>query len=326
MAKNFNFLFLMFTMSTIFVACNSKSDPQLSPVITTTSATSITSSTALSGGNITSNGGADVVISGVCWSTTTNPTIADNKTMSTASTTFTSNITGLTASTTYYARAYATNSVGISYGNEIIFTTSAETVTDIDGNVYKTIKIGNQTWMAENLKSIHFRNGDPIKNVTNDSEWANSNSEAYCWYNNDILNKVTYGALYNGYAVKDSRNIAPLGWHVATIDEWSMLISYLGGVSVAGGKMKEKGTTHWDSPNSDATNESGFNALPGGWRTKGTGAFQYKGSTGFYRTSSEELNSGYDSLWHIMLFNQNANITTSYSVKDYGFSVRCIKD
>ena len=200
------------------------------------------------------------------------------------------------------------------------------TVTDIDGNLYKSIKIGNQIWMAENLKTIHYRNGDPISNITDDNAWASSSSGAYCWYNNDLANKDIYGALYNGYAVKDSRNIAPVGWHVATLDEWNTLINYLGGVSVAGGKMKETGTAHWDSPNSDATNESGFNALPGGCRAKSTGAFQNKGIIGFYRTSTEEFNSGYDNSWHIMLFNQNANITPSYSQKVYGYSVRCIKD
>jgi len=197
-----------------------------------------------------------------------------------------------------------------------------QTVTDIDGNIYHTVKIGTQTWMVENLKTTKYRNGDPISNITDNNAWVSSYNGAYCWYNNDIQNKDTLG----GYAIYDSRNIAPIGWHVPSKEEWVVLINYLGGENVAGGKMKEKGTTHWISPNVDASNESGFNALPGGYRAKDTGTFQYKGSNAFYRTSSEEIASGYDSSWHIMLFNQNANITPSYAVKAYGFSVRCLKD
>jgi uncharacterized protein (TIGR02145 family) len=199
-------------------------------------------------------------------------------------------------------------------------------VTDIEGNVYKTVTIGTQTWMAENLKTTHYRNGDPITYITDNNAWASAYTGAYCWYDNDLANKDIYGALYNGYTVKDSRNIAPAGWHVPTKEEWNTLINYLGGINVAGGKMKEKGSAHWISPNVDASNESGFNALPGGLRAKDTGAFANIGLVGFYRTSTEELASGYDSSWHIMLFNQNANSTLSYSVKVYGNSVRCIKD
>jgi len=203
---------------------------------------------------------------------------------------------------------------------------SNTSVTDIDGNIYKTVTIGTQTWMAENLKTIHYRNGDPIPNVTDNNEWAYLYTGAYCWYGNDLAKKDVYGALYNGYSVKDSRNIAPVGWHVPSKDEWNTLINYLGGNSVAGGKMKETGTAHWTSPNVDASNESGFNALPSGIRSKDTGAFNNIGLMCTYRTSTEELASGYDSSWHIMLYNQNANITPSYSVKVYGYAVRCIKD
>jgi len=180
--------------------------------------------------------------------------------------------------------------------------------------------------MAENLKTIHYRNGDPIPNVTDNNQWANLYTGAFCWYDNDLANKDIYGALYNGYSVKDSRNIAPIGWHVPSKEEWTTLINYLGGESDAGGKMKETGTTHWISPNTDASNQSGFNALPGGYRQRGTGVFLYKVINTYFRTSTEELGSGYDSSWHIMLLNQNANCTTAYSEKTFGFSVRCIKD
>lgn len=138
------------------------------------------------------------------------------------------------------------------------------TVTDYDGNVYQTVLIGDQCWMMENLKVTHYRNGDPIPHVTDGVTWGNLTSGAYCNYNNDEGNVATYGRLYNWYAVDDSRNIAPAGWHVPSDAEWQTLVDYLGGDAVAGGKMKEAGTTHWASPNTGATNESGFTALPGG--------------------------------------------------------------
>ena len=140
------------------------------------------------------------------------------------------------------------------------------TMTDQDGNVYKTVKIGNQWWMTENLKVTHYRNGEAIPNVTDNTEWSNLTTGAYCANNNDNGNVSTYGLLYNWYAVNDSRNIAPAGWHVPTNDEWQTLVDNLSGSSVAGGKLKETGTVHWLSPNTGATNESGFTALPGGYR------------------------------------------------------------
>ncbi|MEA4935104.1 MAG: fibrobacter succinogenes major paralogous domain-containing protein [Paludibacter sp.] len=199
-------------------------------------------------------------------------------------------------------------------------------VTDIDGNVYSTVTIGTQTWMAENLKTTHYRNGDPIPNVTGDSQWGNLYSGAYCWYDNNIANKDIYGALYNGYAVKDSRNIAPQGWHVPTKEEWITLINYLGGDSVAGGKLKQKGTAYWDSPNTGASNSSEFNALPGGYRQRGTGIFLYKGTNAYFRSSTEEFASGYDSAWLMMLWSQASKSSVTYAEKTTGFSVRCIKD
>jgi len=157
---------------------------------------------------------------------------------------------------------------------------STGTVTDIDGNVYKTVKIGNQWWMAENLKVTRYRNGDPIPNITDNHTWVDLSTGAYCNYNNDISNVATYGRLYNWYAVDESRNIAPAGWHVPTDDEWKQLEIYLGMSPTEadethwrgtdeGGKLKETGTTHWYSPNTGATNESGFTALPGGYRVSG---------------------------------------------------------
>jgi uncharacterized protein (TIGR02145 family) len=239
------------------------------PTLSTTAASSITTTSATSGGNVISDGGATVTARGVCWSTNQNPTIDNSKTSNDIGTgSFTSNLTGLTANTIYYVRAYATNSMGTAYGNQVTFKTTTDvetnTVTDIDGNIYHTVTIGTQVWMVENLKTTKYRNGDPIPNVTGNA-WAALTTGAYCWYNNDAATyKATYGALYNWYAVADSRNIAPTGWHVPTDAEWTTLTTFLGGESVAGGKLKETGTNHWTSPNTGATNETGFTALPGG--------------------------------------------------------------
>jgi uncharacterized protein (TIGR02145 family) len=162
------------------------------------------------------------------------------------------------------------------------------TMTDQDGNEYKTIVIGTQTWMAENLRTTKYRDGTAIPNVTDNTAWTNLTAGAYCNYNNTTSADTiaTYGRLYNWYAATDSRNIAPTGWHIPTEAEWRTLIYYLGGFSVAGGKMKETGTIHWITPNTGATNESGFTALPTGFR-------DYLGSTPI----GKFLSLGYDTTY-----------------------------
>ena len=195
------------------------------------------------------------------------------------------------------------------------------TVTDIDGNLYYTVKIGEQWWMLENLRVTHYRNGDAIPNVTDDAEWEGLSTGAYCDYDNDPANVATYGRLYNWYAVGDSRNIAPAGWHVPSDDEWQTLVDYLGGSSVAGGKMKEAGTTHWNPPNTGATNESGFSALPGGYRIH-YGSFDMGFYTYFW--SSTEYSSSY--AWYRSLNYINSQVGRDYYDKRLGISVRCVRD
>jgi len=146
-------------------------------------------------------------------------------------------------------------------------------VKDVDGNSYKTIKIGNQIWMAENLKTTHYANGDAIPDGTGAGDISGETDPKYWFaYVDDLNNVTTYGRLYTWYTVIDSRNVCPDGWHVPTDTEWTTLTDYLGGTSVAGGKLKETGTTHWTTPNTGATNETGFTALPGGYRSN-NGAF-----------------------------------------------------
>jgi uncharacterized protein (TIGR02145 family) len=198
------------------------------------------------------------------------------------------------------------------------------TVKDIDGYVYKTIVIGTQTWMAENLKTTRYSNGDPIENVKDDEAWDTLITGAYCTYNDDAYGlKDTYGALYNWFAVNDSRNIAPIGWHVPTDAEWTTLTTYLGGENVAGGKLKERGTYNWNSPNVGADNSSGFSALPGGGLFGDDETAQIAGGYGNWWSSSEiDVNDA----WYISLTFNYSNVKRQTHYKSCGFSVRCIKD
>jgi len=207
--------------------------------------------------------------------------------------------------------------------DSVIFYEAPGTVTDIDGNVYPTIRIGNQIWMAENLKVTHYRNGDPVPNVADTSTWSTLVTGAYCWYDNDSSNRTVYGNMYNWFAVSDPRQIAPAGWHVPTDAEWTMLVNFLGYTAVAGGKMKEEGTAHWNAPNTGATNESGFTALPGGYRYTPNGSFRKMGDDGDW-WSSTAVDSAY--AWFRNIYYDQAACGRYYYNKQNGFSVRCVMD
>ncbi|PKK82170.1 MAG: hypothetical protein CVT49_15085 [candidate division Zixibacteria bacterium HGW-Zixibacteria-1] len=197
-----------------------------------------------------------------------------------------------------------------------------ESVMDIDGNMYSTIQIGSQCWMAENLKVTHYRNGDPIPNVISDYIWFELTTGAYCNYNNDEGNVDVYGRLYNWHAVVDGRNIAPEGWHVPSDAEWQALVDYLGGDAVAGGEMKEAGTTHWLSPNTGATNASGFTGLPAGRRDL-DGYFLNLGGIGYFWSTTE---APANHVWYRNLHYFLASVTHGDYAKVGGFSIRCVKD
>ncbi|MEI6823215.1 MAG: FISUMP domain-containing protein [Bacteroidota bacterium] len=202
--------------------------------------------------------------------------------------------------------------------------TQQSAVYDIDGNGYDTVNIGTQTWLKQNLKTTHYRNGDAIPNVTDNTAWSNLTTGAYCNYNNDTNIAATYGRLYNWYTVSDTRNLCPTGWHVPTDGEWTTLTNYLGGVSLAGGKLKEAGITHWQSPNTGATNETGFTALPTGYRYPG-GAFYNIGYWGYFWTSTED-NTNPTYALNRMLSYSNSNLTSPSNLETIGFSVRCLSD
>jgi uncharacterized protein (TIGR02145 family) len=295
------------------------------PTATTVAVGSITQTTAQSGGNVTSDGGAAVTARGVCWSTGSSPTTANDTTMNgTGTGSFTSSLTGLTPNTPYYVRAYAVNSVGTSYGGAVQFTTAISygTVTDYDGNVYQTVTIGTQEWMAKNLRVTHYRNGEAIPNVTGNAAWEALSSGAWCSYNNDAPLLATYGCLYNWHAVGDVRGLAPAGWHVPSDAEWQTLLDYLGGDMAAGGKLKEEGLAHWADPNGGATNETGFSALPAGHRNW-NGSYLNILTQAYYWSSTAENDAN---AWYRSLYYDNAGTSRNNYLKRDGFSIRCVKD
>jgi uncharacterized protein (TIGR02145 family) len=207
----------------------------------------------------------------------------------------------------------------------LIFENQAQTIIDIDGNVYNTITIGTQIWMKENLEVIHYNNGDSIINITDNTQWMNDSLGSYCNYNNSVDTANIYGKLYNWFTVVDNRNLCPTGWHVPSIAEWNTLSLYLGGGSVAGGEMKETDTLHWHSPNVGATNISGFTGLPGGLRST-YGFFANLGDWGFWWSTSASICSGLPAGGQYSLHNITDNLGSAWQFATVGGSVRCICD
>ena len=201
---------------------------------------------------------------------------------------------------------------------------STDGVQDIDGNTYEVVQIGDQLWMAENLKVTHYRNGDPILSGLAQAEWSQQTTGAFCYYDNDIRNADIYGAMYNGYALSDSRNVAPYGWHVASDAEWMEMINAFGGYEVAGHHLRTTGSQYWNSPNEGATNASGFSALPGGYRGTPNGYFGAEGlSCAFWSTTQQ---SPSHPTMRFLIDSGSAYVhRNSYSTAS-GYSVRCIKD
>lgn len=201
---------------------------------------------------------------------------------------------------------------------------SSTTVSDIDGNVYSSVLICNQTWMKSNLNVSKYRNGDVIPQVTDATQWATLKTGAWCYYANTSSNGTTYGKLYNWYAIKDARGLAPTGYHIPSEAEWNSLANCLGGNNVAGGKLKENGVDHWVSPNLAATNSSAFTGLPGGTRDQ-LGDFFNIGNVGYFWISSENTLTN---VWGRYLYCDGTDLGYDdvFIAKTYGFSVRCLKD
>lgn len=211
------------------------------------------------------------------------------------------------------------------FGVQFLQSQETGTVTDIDNNVYQTVKIGNQWWMAENLKVSRYKNGDSIPQVTDDLEWSKLSTGGWAFYENDSYNDDKYGKLYNWHAVDDSRGLCPTGWHVPGNEEWETLTNFLD--ENAGGKMKSTRVEpdphpRWDFPNLNATNESGFSGLPGGYRHFG-GSFGLVGDSGFWWSATEYEASR---AWYRYLYAYNGDIDRDTNGKSTGFSVRCLRD
>jgi uncharacterized protein (TIGR02145 family) len=206
---------------------------------------------------------------------------------------------------------------------------SCSTVADIDGNVYNTVQIGNQNWMQQNLKVTKYNDGSEILTGYSQQEWSSLFAGAYSVYPEG--SSITcgdncadaYGNLYNWYSVEDDRDICPEGWHVPEDEEYTALTDYLGSSDVAGGKMKETGTAHWNSPNTGATNESGFTALPAGYRNNGPNlTYQFIETVGFYWSATNNSN---DQSWIIELSHDDAKVSRHSAVNSHGFSIRCLE-
>jgi len=288
------------------------------PTITTTTVTSVSASTAMSGGTINSDGGAPIIERGVCWSLSQNPTISNNKmTSGSGIGNFTTKITMLSAKTLYYARAYAMNAAGVAYGEQMSFTTTAScngirNLTYGNQN-YNTIEVGNQCWLKDNLNIGNFTLN--LSSTTDHSDVSKNNTfEKYC-YDNKEDNCVLYGGLYDWNELmtyqkqEGGRGICPEGWHVPSLTEWNVLISYFGGESVAGTPVKKAGA-------------SGFDAFAGGLRG-GNGNFNLLGSGAYFWTSTQidEKNA-----WGISLLYRGTALSPLYRAVEMGLSVRCIKD
>lgn len=213
--------------------------------------------------------------------------------------------------------------ISLSIASSLIsFTNHAQTVTDHDGNVYNTASIGTQLWMADNLHVIHYNDGSLIPLVSNSTTWGGLTSGARCYYNNDSLtNAAKYGSLYNWYTVVDSRGMCPVGWHIPSDAEFGTLLNYLGGINVAGGPLKDTGYTRWNSPNTGATNSSGFTGVGGGNRSY-TGSYYSLGGFGDYWATTSATNTARG----IALHYSSIVVANGWTDKKFGFSVRCLSD
>jgi uncharacterized protein (TIGR02145 family) len=291
------------------------------PVLSTYGVNDITFHSAKGGGNITSDNGSTVTVRGVCWSTNQLPTIADSKTNEgNGAGGFTSLMSGLTPNTTYYARAYATNEHGTGYGFPVKYTTlESNSFLDIrDGNIYRYVTIGTQDWIIENMRYL------PSVSVPDTLSSLHPFYYVYNYYGTDVNtarlseNYPDYGVLYNW---KAAMTACPAGWRLPGETEWSQLISFLGYPGIAGGKLKETGTSHWNSPNTGATNESGFTALPGGMVY--INMFYAIRASGVWWSSTQQ--SSIEADVRILAWDDEG-VTHNFMSKSLGASVRCVKD
>lgn len=355
-----NKLFFQAISSSFILACISilfscqKFEPERIVKLITDSITSVTYTSCSAQGTIIDVGDSYINQHGFCWSDVPDPDLGDyNKNLGPiySAGKFSSDLNDLSANTKYYVRAFADNTAGTgtTYGNQVSFTTSSvdNTITDFDGNVYNMVQIGSQYWMKENLKTTHYADGTAIPLVEEEAAWntIKITDDAYCYYDNNSSNGYIYGALYTWAAAMNGassssinpsnvQGVCPTGWHLPSDNEWKELEMFLGmsqpeaeGTDFRGtdegGKLKEIGTTHWTSPNTGATNSSGFTAMPGGFRFSGDD-FTSMGDAACFWSSTESRNSY---VWSRILFSDYSKVYRydGYS-ESAGMSVRCLRD
>jgi len=308
------------------------------PTITTNTPTSIGIDSVVVGGDILNDGGSSIVLRGVCYSTTPNPNMGNMRTEDGSGVgSFSTILRNLSPSTTYYVRSYVKNTNGVVvYGDEVSFSTGTPipgircpgtpSVTDIDGNIYNTVKIGIYCWTQSNLKVKRYNNGDTIPIANSSSDWSNTSQGLLVSYNNDSSNLSIFGGLYNHYAVLDNRHLCPTGWHVPSDTDWFNL-SYQIGYDNVGGSLKSLDTLPlvggWKTPNIGAINTIGFSAIPGGLRDP-YGMFALLNSHGYWWTKSTSLNSSL--AYFRELFHLGNNLGRNLWGRGGGMSVRCVRD
>lgn len=298
------------------------------PVVTTAQISGIGADTAICGGTVTYDGGTAIEAMGICWSKEPMPDINDPHTTEVPGTgNFTSTLLNLDQATVYYVRAYASNESWTAYGEQLTFRTK---LADIEGNLYNTVLIGTQLWMADNLRTSKLNDNSQIQNITDNAQWAAITNPAYCWYNNDSSFKPTYGALYNWFTIA-SEKLCPAGWHVPTDDELNALEISLGMSSDQTGAWGWRGTDHgnkmksqsgWDE-NGNGTNSSGFSALPGGYRSGSEGKFLLEKTITYWWSSNEH---DAERAWYRRLDSSSDQVYRASTTKKGGKYVRCVKD
>ncbi len=300
----------------------------IAPTVTTTAITNIAGIAAISGGNVLSNGGSPIILRGVCWGSNPNPTLANSySTDENGTGEFMSQLINLSPTSQYYARAYAINNVGTTYGNEFVFNTTVDFSCPgiphvvYSAKAYNTVQIGNQCWLKQNLNIGTMVPGG----------YGQNNLEKFC-YNNDEANCTVYGGLYlwqnmmQGATTPGAQGICPSGWHIPTDGEWTLLTGFLGGESIAGGKMKDTETSLWQSPNTGATNSSWFTALPSGsWYGAG---YQFSSLSSYTTFWSSSLNGSSEAWLRGLNYNTEdvSRGPASWGGMMGGYSVRCVKD
>ncbi len=327
---NVFFIFLI----TSFQFCRNKDQDPLSPLpldqaplVLTTTATEITDISAVCGGSIQSEDSTGIQSWGLCRSTFSMAGLAAGIIEKPPfSGSFSLKMKGLEPGTKYFVRAFAIWNGDTIFGNEIEFSTAD--LCDVDGNTYKSIAIGSQVWMQENLKTRHYRNGDSIPYGLSNNTWEFWYQGACSEYNNDPAYGKVYGLVYNGYATADPRELCPAGWHLPDEKEWLVLINYLGGVGKAGGKMKSRGSRDkgdglWLPPNVAATNNSGFSALPAGHRNP-DGTYHQDGKTAYWWARSDTPGLDSDTCIDLTYYAEYSNL--GKEKLENGFSIRCLKD